>query len=490
MSATNGVTAAASTASAARTGLPPGPRVPAALNTLSWTLRPLPFLKRCRARYGDIFTVRLAGAGTWVMLCDPADIKRAFTGDPNVLRAGEGNTVLRPVVGSSAPFTLDGAAHLRQRKLVLPPFHGERMQRYGELMVEATRKEMARWPVGEPFTLAPAMHKITFEVMARAVFGIEPHRIEHTHKVLGGLLDWVGNARTLARLIYFPVERLERDRGFRAMIDPVNAGLLEEIRGRRADPDLAGREDILSMLVQARYDDGSAMPDEEVLDVLKSLLVAGHDTTAGALSWAFEILQRHPDKLARLREELDAGEGEEYLDATVKEILRMRAVIPISPPRVLAETMEFGGYALAPGLRVIPCIHLVHYDEATYPEAERFRPERFLERPPGTYTWIPFGGGVRRCVGASFAQFEMKEVLATVLREADLRSPDMRPEGVTRRAVVLMPRKSTRTILAGRRTSATAAAEGHAQAGESHAPAGGSQALAGASRAQAGEVLR
>jgi cytochrome P450 len=365
--------------------------------------------------------------------------------------------VLRPVVGSSAPFTLDGPAHLRQRKLVLPPFHGERMQRYGELMVEATRKEMERWPVGEPFTLAPAMHTITFEVMARAVFGIEPDRIEHTHKVLGGLLDWVGNARTLARLIYFPVERLERDRGFRAMIDPVNEGLLEEIRNRRAAPDLQEREDILSMLVQARYEDGSPMSDVEVLDVLKSLLVAGHDTTAGALSWAFEILQRHEDKLARLREELDAGESEAYLDATVKEILRMRAVIPISPPRVLAESMEFGGYALAPGTRVVPCIHLIHYDESTYPEAECFQPERFLDRTPGTYTWIPFGGGVRRCVGASFAQFEMKEVLATVLREADLRSPDMRPESVTRRAVVLMPRKSTRTIMHGRRASALTA---------------------------------
>jgi cytochrome P450 len=452
-----GTNGAATNEGIARGELPPGPRMPGAINTLSWTVRPLPFLKRCRARYGDIFTVRLAGAGTWVMLCDPQDIKRAFTGDPEVLRAGEGNTVLRPVVGRYAPFTLDGAPHLRQRKLVLPPFHGQRMQRYGELMVEATRKEMASWPVGEPFTLAPAMHRITFEVMARAVFGIEPHRIDHTHRVLGGLLDWVGNARTLARLIYFPVERLERDRSFRAMIDPVNAGLLEEIRRRRADPGLRERDDILSMLLQARYEDGSAMSDEEACDVLKSLLVAGHDTTAGALSWAFEILQRHEDKLARLREEIDAGEGEEYLDATVKEILRMRAVIPISPPRVLADTMEFGGYALAPGTRVVPCIHLVHYDERTYPEPERFQPERFLESPPGTYTWIPFGGGVRRCVGASFAQFEMKEVLGTVLGEADLRSIDMRPERVTRRAVVLMPRKSTRTIMVGRRAAAPAA---------------------------------
>jgi cytochrome P450 len=436
-----------------RMGLPPGPRSPGFVHTLNWVRRPLPFLDRCRARYGDVFTIKIIASGNWVLLCDQQDIKRLFTGDTDVLRAGEGNRVLRPVIGFNSTFLKDGAEHLRQRKLLLPPFHGERMQRYGEIMVEATRRDLAQWPVGEPFALWPRMRNITLEVIMRAVFGVtDPERFARMHAVLQRMLDWTGNARTLARLVYRPVEESERNRRFRAVMDPVNEAVFEEIRLRRAEPDLSEREDILSMLLQARYEDGSAIGDEALRDELKTLLVAGHDTTATALSWAFECLLRNEDKLTRLREELQDG-SEEYLDAVVKEALRLHPVIPVALRR-LAGPMEFGGYTIPPGTMVLPCIHLVQHDESIYPEPHSFRPERFLAQPAGTYTWIPFGGGVRRCVGAPFSQFEIKKVIETIVTEVDLRAAGSRPEKVARRSITLTPKHGTRAVMTGRRRNA------------------------------------
>ncbi len=432
--------------------------MPVALQTLGWALRPMPFMERCRARYGDVFTLRIRNENTWVFLSDPEDVKRVFTGNPEVLRAGEANAILEPVLGSRSVLLLDEPEHMRHRKLMLPSFHGERMQGYEQLMADITRADIERWPVadierwpvGEPFALMPRMQAITLEVIMRAVFGVtEADGLEHLRDVLRGAIQWLTNPRQLALLVALGPVRIQRNRRFRAMLDPVDEAVLAEIRRRRGEPDLEEREDILSLLVQARYEDGVGMSDEELRDELLTLLVAGHETTATSLSWAFERLLRHPAKLERLRAEAVAGESEEYLDAVVKETLRMRPVLPIVL-RKLTEPMEFGGYTIPAGVAVAPCIHLLHRREDLYPQPRAFMPERFLERPAGTYTWIPFGGGVRRCLGASFALLEMKRVLQTVLREVDLRAAEPASERVVRRSITLNPQHGTRVVVARR----------------------------------------
>lgn len=432
--------------------LPPGPRLPRTLQTLGWVARPLPFLERCRERYGDIFTLRIRNEGTWVFLSDPQDIKRVFTGDPNVLRAGEANAVLRPVVGSNSVLLLDEPEHMAHRKLMLPPFHGERMQRYGEMMAEVTRRELQTWPLSEPFDLWPRMQAITLEVIMRAVFGItETQRLEHVRDLLAHALEWITDPRRLAQMALLGPHRLERNSNFRKTLDPVNEAVLSEIRRRRSEPDLQSRQDILSMLIQARYEDGSAMSDQELRDELMTLLVAGHETTATSLAWTFERLMRHRQKLERLRGEISGGPDKDgdYMDAVIKETLRLRPVLPIVVRR-LSEPMQFGRYTIPAGAAVVPCIYLMHRREDIYPHPRSFRPERFLEQPAGTYTWIPFGGGVRRCLGASFAQFEMRKVLETVLCERDLHPVQPSSERIVRRAITLAPSKRAQVIASPR----------------------------------------
>jgi len=416
---------------------------------MAWLARPGPFLQRCRARHGDTFTVRLSGDQTFVFLSDPEDVKRTFTGDPRLLRAGEANIILRPVVGASSVLLLDEPRHMVDRKLMLPAFHGERMQRYGEIMVQATRDEVARWPAGEPLALWPRMQAITLEVIVRAVFGLrERGRMDELQERLRRMIDWTARPSRLTRMAIGGPDRMERHRPFRRTADAVDELLLAEIAQRRESPDLAERDDILSMLVQARYEDGSAMSDRELRDELVTLLAAGHETTATSLAWALERLIRHPQALERARAEARDGDGE-YIDAVVKETLRLRPVLPIVV-RILGEPMEFGGRLLPAGTAIAPCIYLIHRREDVYPQAGRFCPERFLEQPAGTYTWIPFGGGVRRCLGASFALFEMRTVLQTVLAEVDLRPADAASERVSRRAITLTPAGQATAIVARR----------------------------------------
>lgn len=439
------------TTSAVRPKLPPGPPYPRTLQTLGWITRPMPFMERCHRRYGDVFTLKVAHEGTWVFLTHPDAVKQVFTGDPRLLHAGEGNIVLEPVVGSRSVLLLDEEEHMAQRKLMLPSFHGERMHRYGELMARAAEGEIERWPVGEPVALWPRMQAITLEVIMRAVFGIsEADRLERLRGVLRTMLDWTTQPRRLLALAVLGPQRVQSKAMFREALDPVDELLLDEIRRRRDDPSVADRDDVLSLLVQARHEDGRLMSDAELRDELMTLLVAGHETTATALAWAIERLVRHPDKLRRLTEEVEAGE-DDYLDAVVKETLRLRPVIPIVVRR-LTEPMEIGGHLLPAGVSVTPCIHLMHRRADIYPEPERFRPERFLERPAGTYTWIPFGGGVRRCLGASFAIFEMKTVLSTVLARTQLEPAHMDSERVKRRAITLTPSGGAE-VTVGRRTA-------------------------------------
>jgi len=426
--------------------LPPGPRYPRALQTLGWIARPGPFMERCRDRYGDVFTLRVASEGTWVFVSDPSAVEQVFKGDPRFLHAGEGNAILRPILGEHSVLLLDEAPHMRQRKLMLPPFHGKRMRGYGELMTEIAEAEVARWPIGEPLELWPRMQAVTLEIIMRAVFGVrEAERLDRLRVALRRALDLTTDRSSMVAFAALGPDRVGRLRILRRALDPVDELLLDEIRSRRSDPDVAERDDVMSMLVQARYEDGRAMADAELRDELMTLLVAGHETTATALAWAVERLVRHPDKLDRLRDEVAAGE-DSYLDAVVHETLRLRPVLPIVVRR-LTEPVEIAGHLLPAGASVTPCIYLIHRRPDVYPEPARFLPERFLDTPPGTYTWIPFGGGVRRCLGASFALFEMKAVLSVVATRARLRAARPASERISRRAITLTPSRRAEVVI-------------------------------------------
>jgi cytochrome P450 len=423
--------------------LPPGPKLPRLAQSVRWIGRPTEFMTNCTRRYGDIFTVRLLGVGRIVFVCDPAAIKEIFTADPELLHAGESNAFLEPIVGDRSVLLLDGPEHLRQRRLMLPPFHGERMQSYGALIEEIAERDIDSWPMGEPFALRPRSQAITLEVIMRAVFGIrDAERLDQLRERLRALTDiggsriqWVGLLLPqLRRSFGMKNSPWERFVAIRAAVDEI---LYDEIRRRRSDPDLAEREDILSLLLQARDEDGSPMSDKELRDELMTLLVAGHETTATALAWAFELLLRNPATLTELEREIAAG-SDAYLDAVIKETLRLRPVIPIVG-RILKGPMILKGYELAEGTMVAPCIYLTHRRSDVYPEPERFRPERFLDKQPDTYAWLPFGGSIRRCLGASFAMFEMKVVIPAVLRTVELRAVGERPEPIRRRAITFVP---------------------------------------------------
>jgi cytochrome P450 len=420
------------------TGLPPGPRGPRPLHTLGWVTRPGPYAARLRRRFGDTFSLRIANEADWVMVSHPDAVRQVFTGDPDVLHAGEGNAVLKPLLGPRSVLLLDGADHLRDRKAMLPAFHGERMQAYGDLIAEIAAAEVARWPAGE-IHVRPRMQALTLEVIMRAVFGVRDERMRER---VASMLDWTTDPARLLLVVLAGPERVAKL--FRRVRRPVDELLTDEIARRRTAPDLEQREDILSMLLAH-----SEMDDATLRDELITLLVAGHETTATALAWALERLARHPGAWERLR----TGD-EDYLDAVVKETLRLRPVIPIVL-RLLKAPMEIGGYELPAGIAVAPNILLMHTREDVYPQPRAFRPERFLETPAGTYTWIPFGGGVRRCLGASFAIFEMKAVLRAIAAGVERLEPDRAAsERVTRRAVTLVPARGARVIAAPRAATA------------------------------------
>jgi cytochrome P450 len=430
--------------------LPPGPRLPRAVQTAIWFRSAQGMLDTCQARFGDMFTLKIANEGTWIVTSSPEAIKQVFTGDPRLLHAGEANRILLPVLGASSVLLLDDGAHLSQRKLMLPAFHGERMQRYGELMASVAAQEIERWPIGEPYRLRSRMQAMTLEIILRAVFGVsEGARMEDLRHELRRLLDIVTNPLNGVILLTLGPQRIGRLRSFRRDLERVNRPIYEEIAHRRAAGDLTEREDIMSLLLQATHEDGSPMSDEELRDELVTLLVAGHETTANALAWAVERLCRHPDKLERLTEEVRAGE-DGYLKAVIQETLRLRPVISIVNRR-LVEPMEIGGRLLPAGAAIVPSIHLVHRRGDIYPRPNEFRPERFLEqeggRAPGTYTWIPFGGGIRRCLGAAFAQFEMECVLRELVSRRTIAPSRPQSERVYRRAITETPRYDAEVLV-------------------------------------------
>lgn len=422
--------------------------MPIPLQTAIWFRRAQWMMSQCAARFGETFTLRIFHEGTWVMLSNPDDVKQVFTGDPSVFHAGEGNRVLLPFLGRHSLLLLDEDAHMEQRKLLLPPFHGKRMQRYRQLMADIAAAEIERWPSGEPYRLRPRMQAITLEIILRAVFGLERGpQLEELRVELRRLLDLLTQPQMLLVPMLMGPERLAGTSLFRRLHAGVDELIFALIAERRRAPDLHEREDILSMLLEARHEnDRSPMTDQELRDQLLTLLTAGHETTATALSWAVERLIRHPDKLSRLAEEVDGGE-DRYLEAVVTETLRLRPVISLVARR-LRQPVEIGGWQLPAGITVTPSIYLMHRRSDVYPNPERFEPERFLDESPGTYTWIPFGGGVRRCIGGSFAQFEMEIVLSELVKRRRLRPARASSERVFRRAITETPRHDAEVVLA------------------------------------------
>jgi cytochrome P450 len=416
------------------------------LQTAIWSRQAQWMLSQSRARFGPMFSLKIAYEGDWVIISDPEIVKQVFTGDPKVFHAGEGNQILRPILGENSVLVLDEKKHIGQRRLLLPPFHGERMQAYGEQMAEIAAREIDGWPTGTPYRLRPRMQAITLEIIIETVFGVHGgERMQPLRAALREFLDLTSDPRLLAPILMVGPERINRVPAFRRRVERVDELIGREIAERRTAPDLEERDDILSLLVAARHEDGSPMSDAEIRDELLTLLVAGHETTATALSWAVERLTRHPAKLERLRDEVLAGE-EAYLTATIQETLRLRPVIVIVI-RKLTEPVELGGYELPAGASAVPSIHLIHRDPAIYPDPDSFIPERFLDEPPGTYTWIPFGGGVRRCLGAAFAQFEMAVVLRELLRRHEIVPSRPGPERPFRRAITETPRRDAEVVL-------------------------------------------
>ncbi|HEY6145176.1 MAG TPA: cytochrome P450 [Solirubrobacterales bacterium] len=427
-------------------GLPPGPRMPRALQTAIWSREAQWFLDQGRARFGPMFSIKIAYEGDWVVLADPELVKQVFTGDPKVFHAGEGNQILRPILGDNSVLVLDEKPHISQRKLLLPPFHGERMQAYGEKMAEIAAREIESWPTGVPYKLRPRMQAITLEIIIETVFGVhDGERMEPLREALRDFLDLTTNPRLLLPVLLVGPDRVKSIPAFRRRVGRVDELIGREIAERRNAEDLAERDDVLSLMIQARHEDGSPMSDVEIRDELLTLLVAGHETTATALSWAMERLTRHPEKLERLRAEV-LDDEDEYLTATIQETLRLRPVISIVV-RKLTEPVELGGYELPAGAGVTPCIHLIHRDPNVYPDPDRFLPERFIDNPPGTYTWIPFGGGVRRCLGAAFAQFEMAVVLRELVKRHQIQPANPKSERPFRRAITETPRHDAEVVL-------------------------------------------
>jgi cytochrome P450 len=426
--------------------LPPGPRLPRAIQTLRFVRDPLPMFERAAARFGETFTLRLHGPGDLVFITDPPSLKRLFAADRvNTIAPGR-NIILRPVMGPHSVLLAEDEEHMRRRKLMLPPFHGERMRAYESVIVEATERELERWPAGEPFRLHPRMQAITLEVILRAVFGVED--AGRRDELRGNLVDILATTRSplAVGLVSRRTRRLPPWRRAAERIERTDELLAAEIARHRADPDVGRREDILSMLIAAEFDDGSRMGDDDIRDQLMTLLLAGHETTATALAWAFDLLFHRPEAMERLRAEI-AGDGDgAYLDAVIDETLRLRPVVPFTG-RQLRRAMSLGGHELPAGAVVMAAIYLTHMREDIYPEARSFRPERFLGEKPDTFAWIPFGGGTRRCLGAAFAQFEMRVALRTILERAVLRPASERPERIVRRNVTLAPATGTGAVL-------------------------------------------
>jgi cytochrome P450 len=431
-------------------GAPPGPRFPRHLLGALWLLFEQQVVEHCQKRYGDVFSLRAWPLGLLVVVSDPTEVKRLFTADPNTVTAGGGNAVAMPLAGRNSILLLDGDRHLRQRKLMLPAFHGERLGVYRDRIIEITDEAIDGWLLCSEFPIHTEMQSITLKVILDAIFGVEG---AERRARLEQLVPRLANSPAL---LWPP---LQRDFGrwspwrrFLALREEVDLLLYEEIERKRRDPRLEERDDVLSMLVQARDENDEAMSNEELRDQLMTLLLAGHETSATALAWAVDGLLRNRAVLERLQDEL-ATEDDGYLDCVIKESLRSRVVFPYAI-RQLQAPFEIGGYSVPAGAFVGTSTRLIHSRPDLYPDPDAFRPERFEGRGVETYSWVPFGGGTRRCLGAAFATFEMKTVLRRVVERCDLLAANPKPERSKQRFVIHVPSRGGRVVLQQRRPAA------------------------------------
>ena len=466
-----------------RSGLPPGPRHPRVAQAVLWGLRYPEFTRAAHARYGPTFTVRPGTTPPTVVTADRDAIRRLFTGDPLAKR--HANDPLRPLVRDRSVLLLEPAEHLQRRKLLLPPFHGERVRAYGRVMEELIEKELDDWRPGDVVALFPIAQDLTLEVILRAVLGVSdpdtrrrlreliddtvgypvsglrrrlpgalgrpPRRGRTGPRRVPELLALAVQLPTPAVLTYFPETKV-RTRwniatwGFWRTFDRLMEMLDAQIAGTRADPRLPERDDVLAMLVQARDEDGNGLGDDDLRDELITLIAAGHETTATAIAWGGELLAHHPAVRARATQAAHAGE-DDYLEALVKEVLRLRSPLSVAAGRTLDEPFPIGEHTVPPGVPIVVDSHALHHDPALYPDPEELRPERFLDGSPEPYTWLPFGGGAHRCPGAALAELETKIALSAILRRVDL-EPAAPPAAPVRRGVILVPRGGGRVRVA------------------------------------------
>lgn len=471
--------------------LPPGSSQSAAIQHWRYAAEPHVLLRELQAQHGDAFTLRVLSHPPVVVLADPDAVREVFTGSPDDLFAGQGNRLIEAVVGKNSLLLLDGPRHLRERRLLLPPFHGERMQAYGDIMREISERTIDAWPQGTPFAVQPHMAGITLDVILRTVFGVDDaQRLQRLRQLMVQVLGDSTHPAVFALMLAVPGDRLRPILTFgmedgapawkralsrllplrsvsmaRLEIDRL---LLSEINHRRKNG-TAGRSDVLSMLVDARHEDGSSMTDQELLDEMITLLLAGHETSAVSLAWIVQRVLERPAVLTQIRSEVQEVTGGgplqakdvsrlRYTDAVIREALRFDTLLPLVV-RVLQRDLRIGGFDLPAGTLVGPSPLLVHENPRIWPDPHEFRPERFLERKAPTYEWLPFGGGHRRCLGVSFALFEMTVVLATLVSRVDLRLASAIPPVARRRGVVLAPEGGVSVIVTGRRTGPAVAGQ-------------------------------
>lgn len=451
--------------------LPQGPRSHPIAQTWRWIREPLEFMDECASRYGEVFRVDIWKLGTVVFLSNPDAIKEVFAGDPELFPAGISNAVLKPFLGENSMLVIDGAEHTRQRKLLSPALHGERMELYGRTMLDLSDDSIDSWPLHKTFPLFEELQGITLQIILRTIFGIAAgHRFAEVFDIVRRATDIATNP-----LLLFPMMQIDlgpyspwgKVRRFSAQLDEI---LLTEVKARQAEQQAGApiRHDILSVLVAARDDSGAPMSFAELRDELLTMLIAGHETTATALAWTMEALLRDTSLRNRLLDELSTAIEDDVLlpervaklpllDATVREGLRFRPVVQIVA-RQLQRPMHVGGYDLPPGYLVAPAIYLAHRRPSVFPEPQRFDPERFLRSRPSPSEWFPFGGGHRRCIGAAFAMYEMKMILASLLKRTSMQLPPGYVARPIRRGVILTPCKGVPVTLRERRVRMTSKA--------------------------------
>jgi cytochrome P450 len=441
-----------------RGALPPGPPLPAVAQTFLIWRSPLAYLRHCRRRYGSRFTINVTSHPPLVYLSDQRDIKTMLAAPADVLAPGEGAGMIESLVGDGSFMLLEGQDHLCGRRIVLPPFHAEAVQEHAGLLAEVAAREVAKWPCGMPFALAPRLRALTLETLLRTIFGVSGHPAEDQ---LRELRDRLLAMLTVTASAVFPEPLLRHGPGRRtwmrflrrrAVVDELIYSIIAE-RARAGERS----GDLLDRLLSARNPDGSAFTTRQVRDDLMSIILAGHETTASELAWAFQLLAHNPRVLGRLTNELDTGDGEEYLGATVMEVLRHRPVFLFAIPRAVKRPIEIGGFTYRPPAQLLGCIYLMHHDPALFPRPHEFRPERFLDAHPMTHTWLPWGGGRKRCPGLHLATLEIKTVLRTVLATATVRPAARTMERPRWRSVIVTPHAGSRVVLEPRNSGKSVA---------------------------------